>query len=113
MITSRSLTVMALTSLVLASCGGRVARPVEETRDHDKTLSCDHLAAEKSVNFERMADLAGEEKAKQDLNAGVFIASPLFLDQTNVEQKEVEALTARNKVLDAEIARRNCPVPSN
>ena len=113
MITNRSLTAMALTCLVLASCGGRVARPVEETRDHDKALSCDHLKAEKSVNFERMADLAGEEKAKHDFNAGVFMASPLFLDLTNVEQKEVEALTARNKILDAEIARRNCPVPSN
>jgi hypothetical protein len=73
MITNRSLTAMALTCLVLASCGGRVARPVEKTRDHDKALSCDHLKAEKSVNFERMADLAGEEKAKHDLNAGVFM----------------------------------------
>lgn len=104
---------IAVTCLALASCGGRAARPVEETRSHDHALSCDHLAAEKSVNFERMADLAGEEKAKQDLNAGVFLASPLFLDLTNVEQKEVEALTARNKVLDAEMTRRNCPVSSN
>lgn len=91
------------------NCGGRIARPVEKNRAHDNALSCDHLTAEQNVNHARMADLAGEEKAKHDLNAGVFLASPLFLDLSNVEKREIEALAARNKVLNDEMMRRSCP----
>ncbi len=93
----------------VAACGGRTANPVQEKRAIDASLSCDHLTAEKQVNEARMLDLAGEEGAKHERNAGMLFVSPLFLDLSDAEKRESDALIARNRHLNGEIERRGCP----
>jgi len=103
-------TVLALGLLVgtLAGCGGRTAQPVALTTPMDSQLSCDHLRAEHSVNLARIADLGGERQNAQTNNVGMFVANPLFLDLSQSERREIDALTARNQVLDRLIADK-CP----
>jgi len=102
--------VVALVALVLAQCGGREARPVDARRALDAQLSCDHMKAEIEVNEARMEDLAAEAKASSDQNVGLLIVSPLFLDLSDVERQEIEALISRNRILEEERRRRDCPV---
>mgnify|MGYP006878990386 CR=1 FL=1 len=101
--------VLAAAILAISACGGRKANPVAETQALDTALSCDHVAAEIEVNTARLSDLVGEGHAKERRNLGMIFVSPLFLDLSNSEQTEAKALEARNRHLESELERRNCP----
>lgn len=98
--------------LALGGCGGRVARPVEVVRPYDDNLTCVHVVQELQSNSDRIADLRGEMKAQNDNNAGLLIVSPLFLNVNDSEDKEVEALVARNQRLVVLAQEGSCPVAS-
>lgn len=104
--------ICVLAATLTAACGGRTANPVPEKRAIDASLSCDHLAAEAEVNEARLADLAGEVDAKHERNAGMLLVSPLFLDLSDAEKREADALKARNRHLASELERRECPPKS-
>jgi hypothetical protein len=105
-----AVTGLALGLLVgaMAGCGGRTAQPVALTTPVDSALSCDHLRAEHRVNLARIADLGGERQNAQTNNVGMLVVSPLFLDLSQSERRETEALVARNQVLEHLISDK-CP----
>ena len=96
---------------MLASCGGRISRPVAATEPYDQRLDCDHLVAEKAVNAARARDLPGEQRNDVNNDVGFLLLSPLFLNLSGSEQTELEAFAAREKTLNALIAQR-CPAPT-
>ncbi len=91
---------------LLAGCGGRVSRPVAATNAYDDQLSCTHLHAEKDVNAARARDLAGEQRNDLGNDVGLLLISPLFLNLSGSEQRELRAFAARDQVLDGLIARK-------
>ena len=91
-----------------AGCGGRVARPVALEQSFDGALSCAHLSGEKANNEKRLAELKGESRDKDVNNLGLLVASPLFLDFSDTQRKEAEAIYARNARLDALMAEKGC-----
>jgi len=100
---------VALGCLMLAGCGGRVAQPIQLTRDIDPSLTCDHLKAEYDNNLKRRVELTGESADKVGNNIGILLVSPLFLDMSDTQKVEVKALLARNGHLE-ELARgKQCP----
>jgi hypothetical protein len=92
--------------LALAACGGRVSNPVAATTAYDGKLSCDHLRAERRVNEARIADLEKEKSNAEGNSVGMLLVSPLFVDFSHSEGKEIDAFRERNKVLDGLIAGR-------
>ena len=93
----------------LGACGGRVAHPVSLENDFDDRLSCTHLSGEFENNLKRLEELTGESKEKFANNLGLLIASPLFLDFSDTQKREAEALLARNERLQALMTERDCP----
>ena len=93
-------------TLMLSACGGRVSHPVAATNPYDDLLTCDHLRAERTTNEARIADLKGEKGNDGQNNIGMAVASPLLLDVSNSEEKEIAAFQERDKVLDALIAKK-------
>lgn len=92
--------------LPLAACGGRVGHPVSATTTYDDKLSCDHLRAERSVNDARIVDLEKERSNAEGNSVGMLLLSPMFVDLSHSESKEIEALQERNKVLDSLISQK-------
>lgn len=91
---------LAIASLViLAACGGRVARLVEPRSALDAQLSCDHMEAEFSTHFNRLRELSDERKRGTRDNVGILLMSPLFLNLSDTERKEAASLQERNKIL--------------
>lgn len=104
--------IVAIGCLLLAGCGGRVAQPIQLTRDIDPSLTCDHLKAEYDNNLKRRVELTGESADKVGNNIGILLISPLFLDLSDTQKVEVKALLARNGHLE-ELARgKQCPALS-
>jgi hypothetical protein len=100
---------LVLLSLVLASCGGRVANPVALESGFDDRLSCAHLSGEYQNNIKRLAELTGEGEDKSSNNAGLLISNPLFLDFSGTLKREAEAILARNDRLLTLMAEKDCP----
>lgn len=91
---------LAIASLViLAACGGRVARLVEPRSALDAQLSCDHMEAEFSTHLNRLRELSDERKRGTRDNVGILLMSPLFLNLSDTERKEAASLQERNKIL--------------
>ena len=88
--------ILCTCSVLLNSCGGRVIQPIETTRTIDPMLSCAHIAAELDNNGKRAKELLGERKDQGVNNLGFLITSPLFLDFSDTEKKEIKALAERN-----------------
>lgn len=107
--------VAAFCIVSLMACGGRVADLAPERRPVDVALSCDHLAGELAVNASKLDELAGERKTANDHNVGKIagaVLAPtfiLFLDLSDVEKREAEALVARNQEVERLMTERACP----
>lgn len=101
--------------VVLSACGGRKMEEVQQYRPSDAMLSCDHLAGELTVNRARTVDLVGEKGHSNDNNAGMIAGAVLvptmllFLDLSDTEKKEAEALMARNVEVARLMRERGCP----
>lgn len=91
-----------------AACGGRVAQPVLIEQSYDSKLSCTHLSGELSNNDKRLVELKAERDGKPARNLGFLVASPLFLDLSESQKKEVEALIARNERIRTLMSDKNC-----
>jgi len=95
--------------LLIASCGGRVANPVNATNTYDEKLSCIHLEGEADNNQERLAELSGEKRNKPGENVALVVfVNPVFLDLSPAHKEEMTALFARNKVLLNLLENKNC-----
>lgn len=96
-------------SVTLIGCGGRAAKPITITNDFDNQLSCSHLNGEYNNNLFRLEELTGESRDKFSNNAGMLLVSPLFLDFSQTQKQEAEALLARNERIEQLLAARACP----
>ncbi|MEM9046050.1 MAG: hypothetical protein AAGC81_15285 [Pseudomonadota bacterium] len=94
--------------VVLVGCGGRQANPVAQQRAIDAQLTCAHLSGERSFNMARIEDLLGELEASDQNNFALLVTSPLFIDLSDSEQTEIEALHSRNEELDRLLVAKNC-----
>jgi hypothetical protein len=104
---------VVLVLILLSGCGGRAAHPVAVNNDYDDRLTCDHLHAERGVNDSKIADLTQERKSANGNNVGTAVLiGPLWMDLSGAERTEAEALTKRNAVLDALIAKK-CTAATN
>ena len=92
--------IMMLPLLVLAACGGRAAHPVETVQPIDSQLSCAHITAERENNRKRVVELVGEQGETVRDNIGMLVMMPVFLALDGAEQREIEAIGARDKRLD-------------
>lgn len=100
----------------LSACGGRVAKPVQQNRASDALLTCQHISAEREVNETRILDLVGETDFANNNNAAKVlggVATLMFLDLSDSEQREIVALQARNKRLLELGTAKNCPAPTS
>lgn len=106
--------VAALCIVSLMACGGRVADLAQERRPVDVALSCDHLSGELAVNASKLDELVGERKTANDHNVGKIagaVLAPtfiLFLDLSDVEKREAEALVARNREVERLMTEKAC-----
>ena len=105
---------VALSSLLLvAACGGRTPNPVSEYQYGDEKKSCERLRAEISqVNSEIVVLLPETDKTGQNVAlgvAGAFLLVPwFFMDFTEAEQVEVNALRRRHNNLVNISAEKKC-----
>ena len=100
---------LTLTLSVLVSCGGRVAREVKASNEHDGLLTCIHLVSQSEVNFGRISDLKTERKNEHAQNVGrILFTGPFALNLNDSEKKEILALIERNKELARLKKAKNC-----
>ena len=102
--------VLASGSLLLAACGGRASEAVTVERTTDSLLSCDHMTAEHRVNSKRIPELDKERSSESSNNAGLLLVAPLFMDFSDTEKKEIEALKSRNIHLVGLMDQKKCTV---
>ena len=95
-------------TVFLAGCGGRVAAPVALENSFDSKLSCSHLNGEYSNNQKRLVELTGERKDKPIHNVGMLLTSPLFLDLSQAQKEEIQAIYDRNENITALMLSREC-----
>ncbi len=102
-------------AVALTACGGRKTVEVQQHRTTDAVLSCDHLAGELAVNRSRIDDLVGETRHSNDNNAGMIAGAVLvpgmlfFIDLSDTEKKEAEALLVRNREVGRLMREKGCP----
>lgn len=81
----------------------------------DDRLSCEHLQGEYFSNESRLCDFTKERRERDRNNAGMILMAPLaastllFVDLSDTEQREVDALMRRNSRLQQLGARGGCP----
>lgn len=96
-------------ALLVSACGGRVSEAVSVERDTDSMLSCEHLLAEFRINAGRVPELNSERSQQSGNNVGLLLVAPLFMDFSDTEKKEIEALKNRNSRLLVLLEEKSCP----
>lgn len=104
-----------ITSILLAGCGGREAHPVAAVQPGDSRASCPVLASEYQANATQIASKGGERALNNGKNAvvgaaGVLLFAPslFFMDLKSYEKAEIDALEARNQVIQGLMSARGC-----
>ncbi|PXW58204.1 hypothetical protein C7450_106381 [Chelatococcus asaccharovorans] len=104
-----------VTSIALAGCGGREAHPVAAAQPGDSRASCPALMSEYQANATQMASKGGERALNNGKNAIVgaagallFAPSLFFMDLKSYEKAEIDALQARNQVLQGLMSAQGC-----
>lgn len=99
----------------LAGCGGRDAHPVATVQPTDSMLSCELMYAEIAANNERARSLAREKSDAEGENVALGVAGAVlfwpalfFMDLSNAEQVEMDALRARNQYLGTRMVAEDC-----
>ncbi|MCH1446386.1 MAG: hypothetical protein L7V32_08865 [Luminiphilus sp.] len=103
--------------LLLASCAGREAQPVQVVRSTDMQLSCIQLDREQLVIDADARKLAGKtDKTVKNASlaaAGAFLLVPyFFIDLSEAEEIELNALRARYMRLERLKEIKRCSVQS-
>ena len=109
----RSLVSVILCVVLLSSCAGRTANPVSEYQYGDEKKSCERLRSEISnINAEISALLPETEKTGKNVALGVIglwlVVPWFFMDFSEAEQIEINALRRRHNNLVAISAEKNC-----
>ena len=104
-------------AILLCSCGGQAANPVDRYMMGDENKSCNSLYAEVSQIDEEIV-LKNQEKDSRDTwNVVLFVAgfftivTFFFMDVKNSEEVEIEAFRGRKKALMNIFADKDCKSP--
>ena len=109
----RNLVVLTFCVLLLAACAGRTPNPVSEYQYGDEKKSCERLRAEIStINNEIAVLLPDVDKTGQNVALGVvglwLIVPWFFMDFSEAEQVEINALRRRHNNLVAIASEKDC-----
>lgn len=93
-------------ALLLAGCAGRTGHPVAISNGYDAALSCQQMQAEIQANQTKATQVAEEKNSAENGNIAVGAVGALLfwpalfaLDLSDAEQREMDALEARNSYL--------------
>ena len=100
--------VLFAAATVLVGCGGRVAEPISASNSWDNELSCLHLYGEYQNHDKRLVELTGERKDKTMHNVGMFLSSPIFLDLSQAQKYEAQAIYKRQERLRSIMQNKSC-----
>jgi len=106
--------IVILLSLSVTACGGRNASPITVARVGDSQLRCDELISEMATLDSEARKKLGKDARKTGQNvglgvAGVFLLVPFFfMDFSEAERIEAEALRDRYLPLQRLANRKNC-----
>lgn len=100
--------ILLITLFLLTSCGGRPLNLVDEENVFDDQLTCSHIMGEFEMNVEKISDISKERSKENGNNIGLLLVAPLFLDFSDTEKKEIEALQKRNKRLESLALNKQC-----
>lgn len=112
--THKFINTLAIATLLLTSaCAGRTANPVSEYQYGDEKKSCSRLRADISnINSEIVALLPSANKTGKNVALGVagafFLVPWFFMDFSDSEQVEINALRRRHNNLIGISAEKNC-----
>ena len=109
----RSIFSVILCLMFLAACAGRTPNPVSEYQYGDEKKSCERLRAEVSnINAEISVLLPETDKTGSNVALGVvglwLIVPWFFMDFSEAEQIEINALRRRHNNLVAISAEKEC-----
>lgn len=102
-----------IAAILLAGCAGRPANPISVSQIGDESRSCDALIAELSqIDADVARKLPDTKKTGTNIAlgvAGIFFLVPwFFMDFTESEQIEIEALRNRYTRLNSIAADKGC-----
>lgn len=112
--TPKMVNIVVISALLMtAACAGRTPNPISEYQYGDEKKSCERLRAEiSSINSEIATLLPDTDKTGKNVAlgvAGAFLLVPwFFMDFSEAEQVEVNALRRRHNNLVAISAEKNC-----
>lgn len=114
------LTTLLGTSIALAGCGGREAKPISITNPTDSAFDCAGVAREHAANERQIVATVKERSQAQGKNiilgatgAILFFPALFFMDPKSPEKVEIDALRNRNKVLEDIARTKQCSVPKS
>ncbi len=101
--------------LLVAACAGRTPNPVEVSQPTDGLLSCPLILAEISGNTSRARTLLRQQDDADSDNAALAVTGALlfwpalfFMDLSEADKIEMEALQDRNKYLGTLATQKSC-----
>jgi hypothetical protein len=108
-----SFTFLIIAGLLTSSCAGRPANPISVVQVGDESRSCEALIAEMSqIDADIARKLPDTQKTGKNVAlgiAGLFLLVPwFFMDFTESEQIEIEALRNRYTHLNSLAADKKC-----
>ena len=85
-----------------------MSNPIAQSLTFDEKLTCSHHNGEYENNTKRLVELLGERKDRVRDNFGMLISTPLFLDLSDTNKKEVAAINARNTQIISLMTTKKC-----
>ena len=111
-------TLLSLTTsaFILTGCAGKTAMPVPQIQPQDNYMTCSNIALEMQDNQTKFLKLVGaENKTGKNVGlgvAGAFLIVPwFFMDFSDAERVEAQALELRNNRLRVLAETKNCNEP--
>ncbi len=110
----RSVCVLLICSILLASCAGQTANPIAVYIPGDENKSCNALRAE-IANIDKQIKIKESKKSEKDwsntawfLGGFLLIVPWFFMDLKDAEETEIDALLQRKDALLVITADKNC-----
>ena len=103
--------------LILVSCAGRDARPVQVRQAGDEARTCQAITTEMVMIEQEVIKLGDDNQNKNTGNAifgltGLFLYIPLaFMDLSDAEKEEMSALRERYRYLAVIATDKGCRQP--
>lgn len=112
---NKSCSIILATAILLQGCAGKTPHPVHQYTAFDEQMSCDDISLEVSNNQNKIQTLLPKtEKTGKNVGLGVasviFFPTLFFMDFSDAEKVEIEALQRRNDRLRILSRQKACSV---